>query len=488
MSKFDYIFLKGTIIDGNGSKAFKSDIAIKNDKIVKIGDLSADEANTIIDIEGKIICPGFIDVHTHDDNAILKSPEALPKISQGVTSVIVGNCGISSAPSKIKIAPPDPLNLLGKKEDFNFPTFKDYIDTINRVKPAVNVAALCGHISLRNNSMVDLSKEATPHEIEAMKKELNIAMQQGAIGLSTGLAYSSAIASTTEEVIELAKISAKNGGIYTTHLRNEFDKIIEALEESFKISNKADLPIVISHLKCAGLENWGRSNEVLKAIQSSPCCDDVHMDCYPYIAGSSTLDLKQVDEKVEILITWSESYPDISAKYLHKIASEWNTTQLEAAKKLQPAGAVYFSIEENDMRNILCHEKTMIGSDGLPHDPHPHPRLYGTFPRVISKYARDYKLITLPEAIRKMTSMPAKKFQFKNRGEIAVGYFADLVIFDIDEIADTATFEKPKKLASGIEYVLVNGEVSYTQGKSTGRRNGRYLKREKVNKNSYSLK
>ena len=473
----DIKFTRGSIVDGLGSDACVADVGIIGDKIVCIGNLSQIEAKEVIDIKDKILCPGFIDVHTHDDNVILKYPDALPKISQGITTVIVGNCGISSAPNRIIDTPPDPLNLLGKKEDFKFPTFKAYVDKINETKPAVNVAALCGHLSLRNNAMTNLFRECTDEELVVMKQELALAMKDGAIGLSTGLAYNSSNSASTDEVIELAKVAAKYGGIYTTHLRNEFDKIVEALKESFAICNQADLPMVVSHLKCAGIENWGRSEEVLQTIKNADCNDNVHMDCYPYIAGSSTLDLKQVDGKIKILITWSDSYPDITPKYLDEIAMEWDISQLEAATKLQPAGAVYFSMDENDMRNILSNKKTMIGSDGLPHDPHPHPRLYGTFPRVLGKYAREYKLISLSDAIRKMTSMPAQKFQFEKRGQIAEGFYADIVVFDSKSINDTATFEKPKQLAEGIEYVLVNGLISYCKDRSIENRNGRYLLR-----------
>ncbi|MDN5202539.1 D-aminoacylase [Fulvivirgaceae bacterium BMA10] len=473
----DIKFTGATIVDGSGSATYVADIGIVGDKIARIGNLSTLQARKIIDVKGKILCPGFIDVHTHDDNAILNMPDALPKISQGVTTAIVGNCGISSAPSKIEDIPPDPLNLLGKKEDFKFPTFKAYIDKINEIRPAVNIAALCGHLSLRNNAMTDLYRECTDQELDGMKRELALAMQQGAIGFSTGLAYGSSNSASTTEVIELAKVAAQYGGIYTTHLRNEFEEIIAALEESFTICDQADLPILVSHLKCAGIENWGRSEEVLNTISNAACYKRIHMDCYPYTAGSSTLDLKQVDEKVRILITWSDSHPDIAPKYLDEIALEWNMSQLESAKKLQPAGAVYFSMNEEDMQNILRHEKTMIGSDGLPHDPHPHPRLYGTFPRVLGKYVREHKLLTLSDAIRKMTSLPAKKFQFEKRGLIAEGFYADLIIFDWESINDTATFDQPKQLAEGIVHVLVNGKISYSKGSTTVERNGKYLTR-----------
>ena len=480
--KYSYLFQNALIFDGSGKAPYLSDLALKDDLVCAIGKLNQEQAEFIYDMEGKALAPGFIDVHTHDDNAVLKSPECLPKISQGVTTVIVGNCGLSAAPVRLSSVPPDPLNLLGTQGDFCFPNFKAYIQEVNRVQPAVNVAALVGHTALRVNHMTDLYREVSDSELVAMKDELDECLKQGAIGLSTGLAYATARQSNTEEVIELAKVLGANNGVYVTHLRNEFDQVIEAIEEAFSIAESGDIPLIISHLKCAGPDNWGRSGEILKFIESSPYSHRVHMDCYPYAAGSSTLDLGQVDERVKILITWSEAHPEISAKYLHEIAQEWGLSQYETAQKLQPAGAVYFSIDEDDMKKIISHPKTMIGSDGLPHDPHPHPRLWGTFPRVIGKLAREQKLMTVSTAIHKMTGLSAKNYKLRGRGSLAVGSFADLVVFDPEKIADTATFEKPISLAQGIEQVYVNGVKSYAEGKSQGR-NGRYVAGKKKSHN-----
>ena len=482
IKKYSLILKNAFIIDGSEAPGFSADIALKDDLIVAIGQLDASFAEQVLDVDGKVVSPGFIDVHTHDDNAVLQSPDCLPKISQGVTSVIVGNCGLSAAPVRLQNEPPDPLNLLGDQKDFVFPDFKSYVDKINEVKSAVNVAALVGHTSLRVNHMEDLQRTANEQEIQAMKHQLDRCLQEGAIGLSTGLAYSTARESSTEEVIELARIVGKNDGVYVTHLRNEFDEVIQAIEESFTIAESGDIPVVISHLKCAGPDNWGRSDEILKFIENSPYSDRVHMDCYPYAAGSSTLDLGQVDERVKILITWSKSCPEVSAKYLHEIAAEWGLSQYEAAQKLQPAGAVYFSICEDDMKKIISHPKTMIGSDGLPHDPHPHPRLWGTFPRVIGELAREQKLISMATAIHKMTGLSAGNFKLAKRGLIREGYYADLVVFDAQTIKDTASFEKPMSLSKGIERVYVNGQESFSEGKNKARA-GRYIG-QKISRNN----
>lgn len=477
MTRYDRLFINGTLIDGTGQKSIPCDVAIKGDKIVELGNLKHEDSAEVIDIKGKVICPGFIDVHTHDDNAVLKKPDCLAKISQGVTTVIVGNCGLSAAPVRLKNNPPDPLNLLGDKSDFCFPSFSDYIDQVNETNPAINVAALVGHTALRVNHLKDLSKAATAEELEAMCLDLKQSLEEGAIGLSTGLAYATAKAAPTSEVIALAKIVTEHDGVYATHMRNEFDKVVEAIDESLDIGESADLPVIISHLKCAGPDNWGRSEEILHHIDASPYKDRVNMDCYPYAAGSSTLDLSQVDERVDILITWSEKHPEQGKKYLADIAKEWNLSQLDTAKKLQPAGAVYFSISEKDMHTIISHPKTMIGSDGLPHDPHPHPRLWGTFPRVLGNLVKKEKLFNTVQAIHKMTGLAARTFKLKQRGLIKENYFADFVVFDPETIRDCATFEQPIAPASGIEHVYVNGVESYPKHKNDQLRAGRYLQK-----------
>jgi N-acyl-D-aspartate/D-glutamate deacylase len=339
----------------------------------------------------------------------------------------------------------------------------------------VNVVALAGHTSLRISHVGDLARVATARERLAMQNSLERCMAGGAIGLSTGLAYPSALAASTEEVVALAKVAAASGGIYTTHLRNEFDDILEALDEAFAIGAEAELPVVVSHLKCAGPQNWGRSAEVLAAIESSPWTDRVRMDCYPYRAGSSNLDLGQVDERIEILITRSEPHPEQATRSLARIAAEWGVSQRDAARRLMPAGAVYFSMDEDDMQAILRHPRTMIGSDGLPSDPHPHPRLYGTFPRVLGRYCREEPLLPLAQAVRKMTGLPAETFGLTERGRVAPGCFADLAVFDPNTVADRATFEAPHRLSAGIEHVVVNGRVAYYNGQPTGPRSGRFL-------------
>ncbi len=476
--RYDWIIRNVDILDGSGRAAFRADLAIAGDRIAAVGDLAQAQASQECSGEGMALAPGFIDVHTHDDLQVIRAPDMLPKISQGITTVIVGNCGISASPVTLRGTLPDPMNLLGTPEDFRYADFASYTQAVNRAQPAVNVAALVGHTALRNNHLDRLDRPASATEIERMREQLRAALEQGALGLSTGLAYGSAIASTTEEVQQLAEVLRDYGAVYTTHLRTEFDGILDAMDEAFVIGKSAQAPVIISHLKCAGAGNWGRSSEVLHKLESAACQHWVGSDCYPYSASSSTLDLKQVTDDFDILITWSEPHPEQRGRTLAAIAADWNTSLLDTAQRLQPAGAVYHGMDEQDVQNILSHPLTMVGSDGLPVDPLPHPRLWGAFPRVLGHYSRDLQLFSLSEAVRKMTQLSADRFGLDDRGHIQVDTAADLVLFDPQRIRDTATFSDPQRLADGIEAVWVNGILSYQNKQLTGQRAGKFLPRQ----------
>jgi len=476
----DLLIRNANALDGSGNDAEVLDVAVGDDRIIDIGPSLRYSANDIVEADGLSLAPGFIDVHTHDDTSVIDTPEMLPKISQGITTVIVGNCGISASPVRLTGDPPDPMTLLGSRDRFRYPAFSDYIGAIRAAQPSVNVAALIGHTALRNNHLDRLDRTATAAEIDAMRAELSDALDAGALGLSTGLAYSNAHAASTDEVISLAQALAGAHAVYATHMRTETDAILDAMDEAFRIGRSSNSSVVVSHLKCAGIANWGRGAEVLNALESARENQQIGCDCYPYAAGSSTLDLKQVDPCVRIEITWSTSYPEFAGRTLADIASEWNLSHVDAARRLQPAGAIYHSIDEHDMRRILAHPATMIGSDGLPWDKHPHPRLWGAFPRVLGRYCRELKLFTLPQAIHKMTSMPARRFGLAQRGLIAEGYFADLVLFDPETIHDAATFADPMRPARGVHSVWVNGTLSYTSQGLTGSRAGRFLPRAKT--------
>jgi N-acyl-D-amino-acid deacylase len=480
MPTCDLLLRNASVLDGRGAPSEILDVAIRGDRIFDIGPSLALNASASLDAQGLTLAPGFIDVHTHDDSSVIRTPAMLPKLSQGVTTVIVGNCGISAAPVRLRGEPPDPMNLLGDADAFQYPTFAAYVEAVRLSRPAVNVGALIGHTSLRNNHMDRLDRAATEGEVRAMRSQLQEALDGGALGLSSGLAYLSANAASTEEVLELARPLAAAGAIYTTHLRSETAAIVAAMNEAFEIGRLSQIPVILSHLKCAGIENWGRSGEILDRLESAQIAQSVGCDCYPYAAGSSTLDLRQVDERVKITITWSRPHPEIAGRTLEEIAAAWQISQLGAARRLQPAGAIYHSISEDDMCRILRHPATMIGSDGLPNDPRPHPRLWGTFPRVLGRYCREQKLFSLAEAIRKMTAMPAQRFGIEQRGKIRQGYYADLVLFDAERVNDAATYSDPVLPSLGIERVWVNGVLSYTSAGATTGRAGRFLARGKT--------
>lgn len=480
MTSSDILIRNAKLLDGSGAAPERADVAIRGGCIAEIGPKLACGASEVIDAHGLALAPGFIDVHTHDDIAVLRTPAMLPKLSQGVTTVIVGNCGISASPVALHGELPDPMNLLGCAEDFRYPTFAAYLDALREAQPAVNVGALIGHTALRNNHMDRLDRTATKVEIAAMRAQLKEALDVGALGLSSGLAYLSANSASTEEMLALAQLLGASGAVYATHLRTETEKILDAMSEAFEIGRMHSVPVIVSHLKCAGIDNWGRSGEVLHALVTAQETQASGCDCYPYAAGSSTLDLKQVDERVKITVTWSTPHPEVAGQTLAQIAEHWNVSQLDAARQLQPAGAIYHSISEDDMRRILAHPATMIGSDGLPCDPRPHPRLWGTFPRVLGRYSREEKLFSLPVAIHKMTGMPARRFGLAGRGLIRKDYAADLVLFNPDTIFDTATFSDPMQPAAGITSVWVNGVLSYTAKGATRDRGGRFLPRGKT--------
>lgn len=473
---FDVLFCDVTVVDGSGETPYVADVAIADDRIVAIGTLAGQSALRVINGEQRCLMPGFIDVHTHDDTSVIHHPQMFAKISQGVTTVIVGNCGISASPVTLHAAPPDPMNLLGGKEAFAYPTFAHYRHAVEQASPAVNVAALIGHTALRANVMAQFDRPATAEELLAMCDALQGALDAGAIGLSSGLAYTNAKQAPATEVQALVDIVGQFSGLYTTHMRNEHDGLLDSLQESFTTARNGGAELVISHLKCAGAGNWGRAPLALAALEAAAREQPCNCDCYPYSRSSTTLDGWRVDGSMEILITWSEPHPEVAGQTLQQIAEQWGVDQWQATERLRPAGAIYSMMNEADVQKILAHPLSMIGSDGLPSDPNPHPRLWGTFPRVLAHYCRDLKLFDLAEAVRKMTSMPAARFHLQDRGTIREGAFADLALIDMARIEDVATYRDPCQHAPGIDMVMVNGVVSYEAG-SVVARSGRMLTR-----------
>jgi N-acyl-D-amino-acid deacylase len=473
----DLLVQRVTLYDGSGAPPYIGDLAATGDKITVIGDLRSWRARETVDGKGLALAPGFIDVHTHDDRALLIGDMA-SKTSQGVTSVVVGNCGISLAPLSLRAAPPPPLDLIGTQADYRYPTFADYMNALDRQPPVVNAACLVGHATLRIGTMDRLDRPATADEIAAMRARLQEALDAGAIGLSTGLDYQPAEAAPTEEVQALAELLKPAGAIHTTHMRDEGEHVIEAMDEAFAIGRSADVPVVISHFKVHGRANFGRSQETLAKFDAQRVRQPLGLDAYPYSASSTVLKSKELDEAAKVMVTWSTPHPEATGRMLDALAAEWGCSLEDAAKRLQPAGAVYFAMDEADVRRILSYPHTMIGSDGLPHDAHPHPRLWGSFPRVLGHYAREIGLFPMEEAVRRMTSLAAERFGLAGRGRLKQNYAADLVLFDPHRVKDRATFENPKQPSDGIVAVWVNGKAVWRDGKSTGVRPGRALRRQ----------
>ena len=465
----------GTVVDGTRAPRFVADVRIEGDRIAAIGTSLPKRDAEVHDVTGKIVAPGFIDVHTHDDQIMLAAPQMLPKISQGVTTVVIGNCGISLAPLVHADAPP-PLNLLGS-DKYIHPTMAAYIAALEKARPAVNVAALVGHSTLRVATMGDPSRSATPAEQARMVELLREGMAAGAAGLSSGVFYATGAAADIDELTLLARVAGDAGGVYTTHIRDESDKVIDSLDEAFATGRRGSVPVVVSHHKCAGPRNWGRTVETLAHIDAARGHQPIALDAYPYVAGSTVLRKEAVDGIIDIMVTWSTPHPQMSGRMLAAIAAEWGCSQQAACERLQPGGACYFQMREDDVQRVLQYPATMIGSDGLPHDQHPHPRLWGTFPRVLGHYSRDLGLFSLETAVHKMSGLSARNFHLDDRGEIREGAYADVVVFDAATVKDVATFEQPNALSVGIESVFVNGAIAYRAGQVASERSGRFLRR-----------
>ena len=477
--RYPLVIRNGTLIDGTRAPRRKADVAIQDGKILAIGKLNG-KADSEIDASGKIVAPGFIDAHTHDDRLMLSAPEIAPKVSQGVTTVVGGNCGISlaPAPSGMRAPVPVPLDLLDDQGTwFRFKSFKDYVDALREQPPATNCALLVGHSMLRVQTMRDLSKAASPSEMSRMQQLVDEALAAGAIGVSTGLYYEPASAAPTEEVIEVCRPLAARNGLYCTHMRDEADRVLDSLEETFRIGRELGVPVVISHHKVVGKPNHGRSAETLPLIESAMRGQRIGLDCYPYCASSTILSYSRTLVASKTLVTWSKPHPEFAGMELDAIASKLRLSIPDTVKALLPAGAIYFSMDEGDVQRILGFEHTMIGSDGLPHDAAPHPRLWGTFPRVLGHYSRGLNLFPLETAVYKMTGLTAKTFGLEDRGVLKEGFAADIVVFDGDTVAEGATFQKPIQPAKGIDTVIVNGSAVWRGGKPTGARPGRVLSR-----------
>lgn len=473
----DLIFEGGRIIDGLGGASHAGAVCVRDGRIVHVGpDDGGWTASDRIDLHGRSLAPGFIDCHTHDDQYLFVDPAMAPKVSQGVTTVVTGNCGVSLAPLLTQGVPPAPLTEIGRPGDFRFATFSDYLNALEASPPAVNAACLIGHTTLRAAVMGNTDRPANAAETARMEAMCESAMQAGAIGVSSGLFYPPAMPAPASEVIGLARIAARHGGVYTAHIRNEADKVLEGLEEAFLIAREAGAPLVISHHKVSGPANFGRSLETLRLIGRAATSQRVAFDVYPYAASSTMLNHASWSASRRTLVTWSDPHPEASGRELGEVAAAMGLSEEAALDALSPGGAVYFMMDEADVRRIIANPNAMIGSDGVPMNTRPHPRLWGAFTRVLGHYVRDVGLFPIEEAVRRMTSLPAQQFRLTDRGVIATGAAADLVIMDPANVGDRATFEAPNLPSEGIEAVFVAGICIWRAGAPTGARPGRVLR------------
>lgn len=514
------LFIKNcTVFDGTGNPPFIGNIGIKKDKIVYIG-RDTFPAKRIIDAKGCILTPGFIDTHSHSDFTCLADPRAEGKITQGITTEINGNCGFSAFPMFGEVVErrlPE-LSSYGLNP---WNTFHEYIALLKEAKPAINFATLCGHGNIRGSVMGYKNIKADKKSLKKMKELLQMEMLSGVIGFSTGLVYPPGIFASTEEIIELARVVASQGGIYTTHLRSEGDGLLAAVEETVLIGKKAKIPVHISHLKTSGEENWWKIDTVLKIFEEAQKQGvKITADRYPYIAsatellvflpswiieGSREKILKRLKTK-KVKKALKNYFENKSTKFLDSILISEVTSHKDKSLEgktlgeltnLSNAGhficdllirsnlyvdVIYFGMSEENLRKILSQPYVMIGTDasarcrnGITARGKPHPRGFGSFPRFIRKYVLDEGILSLQEAIKKITYLPTKVFKIKKRGLIKEGYFADIVIFDPSTIEDKATFEEPFRFSTGIKYVIVNGEISVEDNEPTGQRNGRVL-------------
>ncbi|HRL20798.1 MAG TPA: D-aminoacylase [Alcaligenes sp.] len=460
--RLDVKISDGWIVDGTAAPRWRGDLGIRDGRIVALGDLSAWSAQYSLDADGKVVAPGFIDTHGHDDLMFIEKPALDWKTSQGITSVVVGNCGVSGFPAPLPGNSAAALALLG--ESPLFADMADYVQAVQALRPMINVAALVGHANLRMAVMADPMATPTDQEQAQMQAVLDRALEQGAVGFSTGLAYEPGCMAQAAELEGLARVAAARGSLHTSHIRNEGDTVQESVQEVLDVGRQTDCATLVSHHKCMLPANWGRSEHTLANIDQARAAGlQAALDIYPY-SGSSTILIPERAHTIEkIRITWSEPHPECNGQYLADIARQWGCDREAAARKLLPAGAIYFAMDEQEVQRIFSHPCCMVGSDGLPADAHPHPRLWGSFTRILGRYVREDGLMPLEQAVAKMTALPASVFGLQDRGVLRPGAWADVVVFDPDTVQDCATWEQPTLPSEGVQAVFVNGVQVHPQ-------------------------
>lgn len=481
----DLVFREATVVDGSGAPGFVADVAVTGDRLVAVGEVGAGRRE--VDARGLVLCPGFVDTHSHDDGAFLRHPDMRFKLAQGVTTDVSGNCGFSTVPNQPgrEYMPGD---ISGPGAEWT--DLASYFAACMTKRPAINNLMLVGHNRVRAHVMGLEHRAPRAEELAEMRGHVARAMEQGAAGLSTGLIYAPGRYAETDEVAELAREAAPYGGLYVTHMRNEADRLLEAVDEAITVAREAGVGLHISHHKAAGRRNWGRVGESLAKVDAADATGtSVTLDVYPYTAGSGPMwqyvNLDAIDRE------WAEgvmiaSFPDrrdFEGRMVPEIARSEGWSVEEAVRRIVEGArgkeviCIQFIISEADIETNLRHPRMFIGSDGIPVlKGNPHPRLFGTMPRVLGRYVRERGVLSLEEAVRKMTSAPCERFGIARRGLVREGYFADLVLFDPATIEDKATYEQPKQEPQGIRMVVVNGKVALEDGLHTGVGAGRMLR------------
>ena len=492
-NKWDLVIRNASIYDGSGAPPIAGDVAIKGERIGAVGVVEGSSSREI-DARGRAVAPGFIDVHSHDDFAIFITPEMEFKTMQGVTTDVVGNCGLGASPYRTAMSMFASMRSSGPVPAWE--GYPAYLDTIDRNPPSLNVAVLVGHGSIRHGAMGNAQREPGDAEFAQMCKWLREALEAGAVGLSTGLIYEPGRYARTEEIVELAREMAAAGGLYASHMRNEARGLLDSIRETIRIGEEAGVPIQISHHKASGRENWGMVRDSLRLIDEARARGiDVTADQYPYTSGSTILAAVLQNRAFDdgqgamgrvpgdkVLFASMPQHPEREGMTLKMLCDAWDVSERVAAERIiaeegGDAVVIVETMDEADVRTVMRHPSTMIGSDGIAAGSRPHPRLYGTFPRVLGRYARDERLMSVAEAMHRMTGMPAEKFKLAERGFVRAGYFADLVIFDPASIADVSTYENPRQYPNGLSHVFVNGTAIVADGQHTGARPGRALRR-----------
>lgn len=521
---FDLIIKNGTVIDGIGNKSYRADIGILGEYIKKIGNLQSASSSSVIDAADRIVSPGFIDIHTHTDTEILINPKAESKIRQGVTTELGGNCGSAPFPMKQPISESAKRQAERNGITVDWTDLKGFHSAVESKGTALNHATLIGQGTVRSFVMGDDQREPTPEELESMKRIVAEAMEHGAFGISSGLEYTPSGFADTAELIELCKIVSRYGGFYATHMRSEDETVLEAVGEAIHIAEAANLPLQIAHFKAVGSNNWWKIPKMFDLVERAAGRGlSVTVDRYPYIAFSTGLSiifpqwaldggmskliarlndkeirqsmkaetLKKVAgygwEKIVISNVQKENNQDLIGKNIRESAVAVNADPYEFACDLivdegRDVSHIGFGMSEETTEAVLKHPLAMLGSDGsslAPYGPlsegKPHPRNYGAFPRFLGYYVRERKILSLPQAIKKITSMPAARLGLRDRGSIRPGKYADIVIFDRANIIDKATFIDPHQYPVGIDYVIVNGTIVVDHGKHTEKLPGKVL-------------